>query len=69
MEYVADHGVRFPRCVGHGGVPVLMEHIVGDPVPAPGQWEERDALVHDGDCWQRFGFAVLDLSGDHIDVR
>jgi Calcineurin-like phosphoesterase len=69
MGYAADHGVRFPRCVGHGGVPVLMEHELGDPVPPPGLWEERAFLERDGDRWQRFGFAVLDFSADHIDVR
>jgi Calcineurin-like phosphoesterase len=69
MTYEAAGGVKFPRCIGHGGVPVLMDHAAGDPVPAPGTWEERDFLTYRGDRWARFGFAILDLAGDHIDVR
>ena len=69
MGFEASGGVKIPRCIGHGGVPVLMEHGLNDPYPPPGIWEERDFLEQDGDHWQRFGFAALDLSSDHIDVR
>ena len=69
MGFEASGGVKVPRCIGHGGVPVLMEHGLNDPYPPPGIWEERDFLEQDGDHWQRFGFAALDLSSDHIDVR
>jgi hypothetical protein len=69
MGFQTTGGVKFPRCIGHGGVPVLMEHAVGDPVPPPGTWEERDFLVAGGDHWQRFGFAVLDLSSEQIEIR
>jgi hypothetical protein len=69
MGFEPVSGVNSPRCIGHGGVPVLMQHDVDDPVPPPGAWEERDYLEQDGDHWQRFGFAVLDLANDHIAVR
>ncbi len=69
MGFNASGGVKIPRCIGHGGVPVLMEHAVNAPYPPPGLWEERDFLEQGGDHWQRFGFAALDLSSDHIDVR
>jgi hypothetical protein len=32
-------------------------------------WEERESIEIDGTPWMRFGFAVLDLHGDEIDVR
>jgi hypothetical protein len=69
MSYEAAGGVKFPRCIGHGGVPVLMDHAAGDPIPAPGTWEEREFLKFRGDHWARFGFAILDLAGDRIAVR
>jgi 3',5'-cyclic AMP phosphodiesterase CpdA len=69
MGFDTAGGVKFPRCIGHGGVPVLMDHPIDDPVPAPGTWEERGFLEYQGDHWARFGFAILDLAGDHIDIR
>jgi hypothetical protein len=69
MGFNSDSGVPFPRCIGHGGVPVLMTHAPGDPVPAPGAWEEREFLDYEGDHWARFGFAAFDLAHDRINVR
>jgi hypothetical protein len=61
--------VQFPRCLGHGGVPVLQTHAADAPIPAPGAWEARGFLDISGDHWALFGFAVLDLDGDQIQVR
>ncbi|HXC45182.1 MAG TPA: hypothetical protein VNU24_01145, partial [Solirubrobacteraceae bacterium] len=61
--------VKVPRCIGHGGVPVLMEHKPGEPVPPPGLWEERDFSEYRGEHWGRMGFAILDLEGPRINVR
>ena len=70
MGFQPGQGVPFPRCLGHGGVPVLQPHAPGDPVPPPGAWEERGFLEDaDGDHWARFGFAVLDLDGGQMQVR
>ncbi len=69
MGFRPARGVQFPRCLGHGGVPVLQPHAPGDPIPAPGKWEMRGFLEAGGDHWARFGFAVLDLNGGRIDVR
>ena len=69
MGFAADQHVKFPRCIGHGGVPVLMNHAAGDPVPAPGTWEERGFLEDRGDHWMRFGFAILDFNAGQINVR
>jgi hypothetical protein len=69
MGFAADQGVEYPRCIGHGGVPVLMPRAADEPVPAPGLWEERGYLEERGERWARFGFAVLDFNGTRIDVR
>jgi hypothetical protein len=67
MGFEPIPGVPHARCIGHGGVPVQMDHTT--PVPAPGAWEERACFEQNGDPWARFGFAVFDLQGDRIAVR
>jgi calcineurin-like phosphoesterase family protein len=69
MGYAATGGVAAPRCLGHGGVPVVVSEGLGAPVPAPGIWEERGFLDEGGRHWGRFGFAVLDFAGPRIAVR
>jgi len=69
MGFEEAEKVKVPRCIGHGGVPVLMEHKPGDPIPPPGAWEERDFSQYRGEHWGRMGFAVLDLAGEQIKLR
>jgi Calcineurin-like phosphoesterase len=66
MGFAESLGVRFPRCIGHGGVPVLID--TGD-FPRPGLWEERGFTEEGGDRWARFGCVILDIHDDRIDVR
>jgi hypothetical protein len=68
MAFKPSGGVQFPRCLGHGGVPVIQTHGEHDPIPEPGLWEDRTVDVADGQRWAKFGFAVLDLNGPQIDV-
>jgi len=67
--YNAVPGIRFPRCLGHGGVPVYQFHDRGDPLPAPGQWEYRDYVDGNAELWSKFGFVTLDFEGDTVHVR
>lgn len=60
--------VRFPRCIGHGGVPVYQTHGFNDKTPPPGEWEYRDYLDAGLEHWAKFGFVVLDFKGESIDV-
>jgi len=60
--------VRSLRCIGHGGVPVLSRPQDGPP-PAPAVWQVTGHYEDEGRQWGRFGFAVLDLTPDHIAVR
>jgi calcineurin-like phosphoesterase family protein len=59
--------VQFLRCIGNGGVPVLSRQ--SEALQAPAVWEVSGHYEADGHRWGRFGFAILDLAGDHIDVR
>lgn len=69
MTFSTSQGVKFPRCIGHGGIPVPMTRTISDPYPPPGTWEERHFYKNRGDRWARFGFAVLDFHGAEIRVR
>ncbi len=69
ITYQESDGVRYPRCLGNGGVP-----IAPDPDPPAGSspgitWHSTRTVHEHGARWTRFGFAVLDLQPDHIDVR
>jgi hypothetical protein len=68
MGFGPTGGVKFPRCLGHGGVPVLA-HAPATPIPPPGLWEAREFLEVRGKDWARFGFTVLDFEGQTIHVR
>jgi hypothetical protein len=68
ITYGAAAGVRFPRCLGNGGVPIRP-----DPAPPSGStppitWHSTRTVREDGQKWNRFGFALLDLQPDRIDV-
>jgi hypothetical protein len=68
ITYEPAGGVAYPRCLGHGGVPVLP-----DPEPPPGSapaitWHSTRTVREDGQGRTRFGFAVLDLRPDRIEA-
>jgi Calcineurin-like phosphoesterase len=58
--------LRFGSCIGHGGVPVLLEkHEKPHPEVT---WRAREHQQIYENLWQLFGFAVLDFDGPGIDV-
>jgi len=68
ITYQAARGVRHPRCLGNGSVPVLP-----DPDPPSGStpvitWHSTRTVREDGQHRTRFGFAVLDLQPDRIEA-
>jgi hypothetical protein len=68
ITYEAAAGIRYPRCLGNGGVPVLP-----DAAPPAGSkpaitWHSTRSVREDGQDRTRFGFAVLDLHPDRIEV-
>jgi hypothetical protein len=69
VGFEATHGVKFSRCIGHGGVPVLQTHTADEKPTAPWAWEPSGYLESGGQRWALFGFAVFDLDGDRIQVR
>ena len=69
LSYKDVDGIRFPRCLGHGGVPVYQTRGAFDPLPKPGDWEYREYIDGGIELWAKFGFATLDLQGDTIYMR
>lgn len=64
--------IKYPRLIGHGGVPVYMSHRQEDPLPSPVDYEYRK-YIEGGplgvEHWAPFGFAVLDFVGQKINAR
>jgi Calcineurin-like phosphoesterase len=69
LAYRAADGVHYPRCLGNGGVPILRPPALNATTGKLAEWESRRYIWSGGQQWARFGFAVLDLNGDSIDVR
>lgn len=64
--YQPQPAFRFGSCIGHGGVPVLLErHEKPHPEVT---WRAREHRQIYENLWQLFGFAVLDLDGPGIDI-
>jgi hypothetical protein len=64
--------IRYPRLIGHGGVPVYMTHREEDPVDPPVAYEYRKYIsggIAGIEHWAPFGFAILDLDGPKIGAR
>jgi hypothetical protein len=58
--------LRFGSCIGHGGVPTLLERDEKRPSGVVWRAPEHKRIFEN--LWQLFGFAVLDLDGPGIDV-
>jgi hypothetical protein len=69
MGFKEAEGVKVPRCIGHGGVPVLMTHTPQEQIPKPGLWQEYGFSKYRGERWARMGCAILDFAGRQIMVR
>jgi len=63
-DYYAPY-LKFGSCIGHGGVPVLLDATT----PPKVRWRAEGYEAHGSDKWQRFGFAVLDFHGAEIEIR
>jgi len=68
ITYGADAGVRFPRCLGNGGVPILPDQAPPAGSKPPITWHSNRTVREHGQKRVRFGFAVLDLHPDRIEV-
>jgi 3',5'-cyclic AMP phosphodiesterase CpdA len=61
--------VGYTACLGHGGVPVFMDHGLEDPYKYPGRFEYRQFIQSGPDHLGLFGFAILDFDGPNCSVR
>jgi hypothetical protein len=68
ITYQAAGGVRYPRCLGNGGVPILPDAAPPAGSTPPITWRSTRTVREDGQIRTRFGFAVLDLQPDQIKV-
>lgn len=66
--YDAHLGIGAARCLGHGGVPVLVDPAPTNPVP-PITYCLRARRPRSMLPWATFGFVVLDFDGPRIDAR
>ena len=69
MAFKPFGGVQYPRCLGNGGVPVLLDPAMTAQARQAADWESRRYIWSGLHRWTRFGFAVLDLAGEKINVR
>jgi Calcineurin-like phosphoesterase len=68
ITYEAVGGVSYPRCLGNGGVPILPAAAPPAGSTPPITWRSTRTVREDGQVRARFGFAVLDLQPDRIQV-
>jgi hypothetical protein len=64
--------IKYPRLIGHGGVPVYMTHGERDPFQSPIAYEYRKYISGGAfgiEHWAPFGFAVLDFDEAKINAR
>lgn len=65
VVYEPGEGVRAPRCLGHGGVPVHADHSR----PPAVRWHLEASYRHWWEEWALCGFAVLDFDGPEVSVE
>jgi hypothetical protein len=64
--YDPAHGIEYPRCIGHAGVPV---YVSGRELPVGVRYTYEEAFDEGFERWALFGFAVLDFDGSRVAVR
>ncbi len=63
--YDARPEVRYGRCIGYGGVPILAEKQVNPPGVS---YQYQDFVAGMNPAFGRFGFAVMDFNEDKLHV-
>jgi hypothetical protein len=58
----------FGACVGHGGIPVLIEGIEIAYHPEV-KWALKESQDEDGNRWGLHGFAILDFDGPALQIK
>ena len=64
--YEPRENIRYPRCIGHGGVPF---YVVRKKLPEGIAYEYRQGFRDLVEEWNYFGFVVMDFEGETINVR
>jgi hypothetical protein len=58
----------FGACIGHGGVPVLMQGVEVEAHPKV-VWASKEFEDREGDPWALHGFAILDFNDAALHIR
>jgi len=58
----------FGACIGHGGVPVLMQGVEIANHPEV-KWALKESEDQDGNPWGLHGFAILDFNGPALRIK
>jgi hypothetical protein len=64
--YDPRDGVRYGRCIGYGGVPIVAETQANPPGVI---YQYQDFVAGSNPHFARFGFAVLDFNQDQLRVQ
>lgn len=69
IAYSSHEQIRYPRLIGHGGVPVYMTRAETDAYVEPATFEDRRFIGNWPEKWAYMGFAVLDFDGPALTTR
>jgi hypothetical protein len=69
LTYEPRDGIKLASCVGHGGIPEYLIAPEGEPYPPGLKYDYREMHGNGPEPWNTFGFAVLELDGDTMNVR
>jgi hypothetical protein len=69
MVFGPHLGLQYAACVGHGGVPVYMNHAEKERCPEPGIYEDRRYMQQGLERWAYMGFCILDFEDRNLGIR
>ena len=69
VVYRPNAGLQYAACVGHGGVPVYMNHAESASLPEPAIYEDRRFMKQSLESWAYMGFCILELEDRMLTIR
>lgn len=69
VVYRPTAGLQYAACIGHGGIPVYMNHAACAPLPHPAIYEDRRLMKQGLESWAYMGFCILDFEDRTLTIR